>query len=71
MNVPDGKSSTLRGVRYIQVFSDLHTSFNLGSGKVPSREPFGAKNTETIICSGGILYETYPFQVTESIREAF
>ena len=45
--------------------------FSLGMGKVPSREPSGSKNTETIICSGGILYETYPFQVAENVKEPF
>jgi hypothetical protein len=71
MNVPDGKSSYFTDVRYIQAFSDVHTPFSLGMGKVPSREPSGSKKTETIICSGGILYETYPFQVAENVREPF
>lgn len=71
MNVPDGKSSTWIDVRYIQVFSDLHTSSIFGIGKDPSREPSGREKTSTIICSGGLLNETYPFQVTESVRVAF
>jgi hypothetical protein len=58
-------------VRYIQVFSDSHILFNLGIGKDPSCEPFDIKNASTIICPGGVLYETYPFQVAERMRVAF
>jgi hypothetical protein len=71
MNVPDGNSSTSIDVRYTQVFSDVPTSSLFGMGKDPSREPSGTENTSTIICTGGLLYETYPFQVTESVRVAF
>ena len=70
MNVPDGKALTSTEVSYLQTFSDLHISV-FGIGKDPSRDPSGTENTPTIICSGGLLNEPYPCQVTESVRLVF
>ena len=70
MNIPDGKARIPTEVWYTQVFSDLLTSSTFGIGNDPSRDPSGTENTSTIMCSGGLLNDPWPYQVTDSVRLA-